>query len=1037
MPHYTQSHISHISKGGGVESFNENSRVKIPALLTLARLGFSYLSLKGNTQSQFDKTSNIFLPSFFKSLQSLNPTLLESNLPSILSSIQNILFYDDLGLAFYESLTKGLSNHNTESQNTLKLIDWQNPSNNTFEMVTELPYGRDSKGSFRPDITLFINGLPLAFIEVKKPNNEQGIQAEIERAKDRFNNKSFKPYFNLTQIIVYSNNLEYDESELMPLSGAFYSTSYSLKINHFREERAETDQLFNLKELDSSIRDEILRDTNAQAIAQSSEFHTNTELNTPTNRLLVSLFSHKRLLFLLYYGIAFIRDKDIQRHILRYPQFLAMQAIKDKLSIWERSDDTKSQSLPLKRGIIWHTQGSGKTALSYYLTRFLRNFYQHKNIITRFYFVTDRIDLCAQAKSEFTKRELYVKEISSKQDFIDELTSSSIHNNEGKDEIICVNIQKFSEDAVSVPNLYNITIQRVFFIDEAHRSYNEKGSFLAYLFSADKNALFLSLTGTPLLATGNKVSSKEIFGEYFHIYYYNASIKDGYTLRLIKEDIQTSYKENLSNAIKNLEIPKGLIQSSDIYTHKSFIAPLLDYIVNDFSTSRKVLDESIGAMVVCQSAKQAKALYQSSLETSNEHNLKTALILHDEPDSDKHRESFKRGEIDILFVYNMLLTGFDAPRLKKLYLHRDIKAHNLLQTLTRVNRPYKNFHYGYVVDFANIDKTFEDTNKAYWNELQQELGEFSEQYNLLFKSPSEIKQELDSINEVLFGYDKDNKEIFTKQISKLKKEELKSLQQALINAKELYNYIMLSKQDNLKNSLDFATLKALLQIIEERLSLLRYEELISTEQIPTHTLESALENLAFIFKQSSKNELLFVDNDFIEKINHIGNEFSKNQDKKDKAYTTLFEELQALLKKKDIAPTQEHIKALQTESAKLLEQIQSLNAANDRLCAEYNGDSKFMRLHKRLLEKAESEHIEQLTNTALRKYLMPIKESLDDFVSNNTNILEQESYFIKESKSLTKSQREALFKLYSKDSSQSLFALITQEYLNQYKGDSA
>ncbi|XAM17915.1 hypothetical protein V3I05_09540 [Helicobacter mastomyrinus] len=90
----------------------------------------------------------------------------------------------------------------------------------------------------------------------------------------------------------------------------------------------------------------------------------------------------------------------------------------------------------------------------------------------------------------------------------------------------------------------------------------------------------------------------------------------------------------------------------------------------------------------------------------------------------------------------MLLTGFDAPRLKKLYLCREAKEHNLLQTLTRVNRPYKNFHYGYVVDFADIDKEFDKTNKAYWDELSNELDDEKETYSKLFKTQEEIAQEL-------------------------------------------------------------------------------------------------------------------------------------------------------------------------------------------------------------------------------------------------------------------------------------------------------
>src|SRR5690606_41265612 len=107
----------------------------------------------------------------------------------------------------------------------------------------------------------------------------------------------------------------------------------------------------------------------------------------------------------------------------------------------------------------------------------------------------------------------------------------------------------------------------------------------------------------------------------------------------------------------------------------------------------------------------------------------------------------------------MLLTGFDAKRLKKLYLGRIIRKHNLLQALTRVNRTYKDFRYGYVVDFADIRKEFDETNKAYFDELQSELGDEMEHYSNLFKSREEITQEIEHIKDVLFRFNIENAEI--------------------------------------------------------------------------------------------------------------------------------------------------------------------------------------------------------------------------------------------------------------------------------------
>ena len=151
------------------------------------------------------------------------------------------------------------------------------------------------------------------------------------------------------------------------------------------------------------------------------------------------------------------------------------------------------------------------------------------------------------------------------------------------------------------------------------------------------------------------------------------------------------------------------------------------------------------------------------------------------------RDSFKAGKVDLLFVYNMLLTGFDAPRLKKLYVTRVIKAHNLLQALTRVNRTYKNFRYGYVVDFADIQREFDKTNQDYFAELQSELGDEMEHYTNLFKTKEEIAADIRQIKDVLFRYDTANAEVFSQQISKISdRKTMLEVTKALNNARDLY-----------------------------------------------------------------------------------------------------------------------------------------------------------------------------------------------------------------------------------------------------------
>ncbi|MCK4945459.1 MAG: type I restriction endonuclease subunit R, partial [Alphaproteobacteria bacterium] len=714
--------------------FNEDSRVKIPCILHLTRLGYNYLSLKN---AEFNEETNIFTSIFTQSIAEINEGIEAHDIDRLLEDVKLALENEDLGKAFHEMLTENSG---------LKIIDFKNFDRNHFHVVTELTY-KNGDEEFRPDITLLVNGMPLVFIEVKKPNNKDGVLAEHKRINQRFQNPKFRRFVNITQLMVFSNNMEYDNDSSQPIEGAFYASSSYQKptFNYFREEH-ELDLFVLLKPEDDILENEILKDNNLNVIKHSPEFITNKDQNSPTNRICTSLFSRDRLSFLLQYAFAYVNETDgLHKHVMRYPQIFATKAIQQKLEEG------------IRKGIIWHTQGSGKTALVYYNVRHLIDYFQKKSIIPKFYFIVDRLDLLTQAHREFTSRGLIVHSINSRDEFAKDIKSIGvIHNLSGKPEITVVNIQKFQDDPdVVKAEDYDVNVQRIYFLDEVHRSYNPKGSFLANLTQSDTNAIKIGLTGTPLL--GNDYNSRTLFGNYIHKYYYNASIADGYTLRLIREEIASNYKMELQKALNEIEVLEGDIDKKFIYAHSRFVEPMLKYIIKDFENSRITFgDNSISGMVICDSSNQAKKMFEifedkyavvnDKSDVAFQKVKSAALILHDigtKEDRKNKVEDFKAGKIDFLFVYNMLLTGFDAKRLKKLYLGRVIKRHNLLQALTRVNRTYKNFRYGYVVDFADIRKEFDATNKAYFDELQEELGDEMEHYSNLFKSKEEIEQEIE------------------------------------------------------------------------------------------------------------------------------------------------------------------------------------------------------------------------------------------------------------------------------------------------------
>jgi type I restriction enzyme, R subunit len=1022
-------------------AFNEDSRVKIPALLHLCRLGYQYISRK----DQFYRVgeSNIFPEIFMESLERINPSATQQEIAKHLQEITLKLDYDDLGRDFYKSLI---------ATSGIKLIDFKNFENNSFHVTTELTC-RNGDEEFRPDITLLINGMPLVFIEVKKPNNKEGVIAERNRINSRFKNKKFKRFVNITQVMIFSNNMEYEDGVIEPIQGAYYATAANkdLHFNYFREE-----ENLNLTHLLKSENEDnenfILKDNNVEVIKHSPEFLTNKHYHTPTNRLLTSLLSKERLSFMLNYAITYVEEehdgiKEIQKHIMRYPQLFATKAIEEKLN------------KGVTKGIIWHTQGSGKTALAFYNVKFLTDYYQKKNVIPKFYFVVDRIDLAIQAASEFANRGLRVNMVGSRTEFVKDLqTISAIHNASGDAEISVVNIQKFSEDAVALTDVnYDINTQRIYFLDEAHRSYNPKGNYLANLINSDKQAIKIALTGTPLLKQVVKeYDSKLLFGDYIHRYYYNRSIADGYTLRLIREGIDTVYKMQMKEILEQIEVLYGDIKKKDVYAHPKYVAPLLDYICDDLIKFRKD-DSSLGGMVVCDSSDQARELflhfeYRFGKQETDTANLKmvaedapeyqkkgekltAALILHDENDKTIRKDlikAFKHGEVDLLFVYNMLLTGFDAKRLKKLYLTRVIKDHNLLQTLTRVNRPYKKFRFGYVVDFADITSAFKRTNQMYFDELQLELGDEMESYSMLFKSEDEILADISAIKETLFHYDTTNAEIFRVQVSEIRdKKVLHQLIKALNDAKELKNIIRLQGHDELLKQIDFFKLNQLLNEAKNQLEKLNQVEALQNQSDTVNILNTALEDIFFIFTKISEAELVIAD-ELKNQLRRTREALLDNFDPKDPHFISLREELERIFKNKNLDEvSQEEMKENIMLLQSIYDKVKELNRKNDLLKAKYDHDEKYVRVHKRLIEKGGM----SLSELQLHEALQTIKHATDEQLVRNSRLTEHEAYFTDYLMQLVvKELKQERNMNLDFATAKSINILIANEYFNQFTG---
>lgn len=961
----------------------EDARVKIPALVHFTRLGYKYMSIKDKTRGlDYDPETNIFYALFTEAINRINGMEIDVDYAKkIIEEIKIKLDNDDLGKSFYQLLRDGI--------NGIQLIDFNINSRNdknSYVVVTELPY-ESGDDNFRPDIIILINGMPLSFVEVKRQNNREGILAERERMTRRFANPIYKKYANITQFTVFSNNNEYDDADIEPIQGAFYASSNygRMFFSKFREQRAdELKRLIN--NIDSVTEQLILEDNNLISIKGTPEYQTSISVDSPTNRILTSLYVPERIIFMLHYGLCYKTTTDkngitaIEKHIMRYPQFFATLAIRDKLN------DS------VKKGVIWHTQGSGKTALAFSNVHYLRDYFQTNGKIAKFYFVVDRIDLATQAKNEFEARGLRVVLVDSKETFKSNIASVGEDDKSGKTTINVVNIQKFSAESITQKSDYNVNVQRVYFMDEAHRSYNPKGSFLANLMASDRDAVMIALTGTPLIGDG--YNTKDIFGNYIHKYYYNQSIADGYTLRLIREEIETSYKARIKATLEQLEIQMGAFKKQDVYAHPKFVSDMVDYIVMDFQKGRVAMDNSIGAMIVCDSAAQAREVD----EQLNRINAYThALVLHDEgtkQDRKDIQEDFKKGNIDILVVYNMLLTGFDAPRLKKQYLARMIKAHNLLQTLTRVNRPYRDYHYGYVVDFANIKEEFDKTNKAYFEELQNELGDEVQNYSDIFKSKEDIEKDLQNIRNQLFLYDTDNIVSFINQINAIdEKSTLLNLKKALEDYKILSNLIRLFGYDELSECFDIAKSIQLLNEVNNRISIINFKRNIQDSEDMSSVLNMALDQIDFQFRKVSEEELVIADV-FRNALEKTRRELVERcLDPKDPEYISLLDELKRIFKKKNIEElTADEMKKMTDELEVLRKKAEKRNREDLMLAAKYNGDVKFMRTHKRIMSSPPP------IGDAITVFriLLNVKDLADNKIAHNENILDNQPYFYKE-----------------------------------------
>lgn len=975
--------------------FNEDTRVKIPTTIQFLRLGYNYQSLK---DADIDFNTKIFINRFKPAIEKINDKSFSmSEIIDILNEIHSVIKNNDLGKEFYTWLINPLEK--------VKLIDFDNIENNDFAVVDELPFtihDGTEDGSFRPDINILINGIPLAFLEVKKPNNEGGIQKEFDRMiNKRLQNIDYKKFFNMIQFVSFSNNMEYEEEndDIEDIkAGSFYTTpnGNNTSFSFFREDDPMYLINYSYKDIDDETIKFVMKDCGYNIKeTETPEFEENMKATTPCNSFVTSVFDKERFLYFLRYGMIFIDDTVPQKHIMRYPQFFATRKIIERLESGG------------KGGIIWHTQGSGKTGLAAFSNRIITDYYAKKNINARIFFIVDRIDLLIQASTEFKNRGFNVINCKDKNDFAKELNKplSTNINSDSIGEICVVNIHKIMEDnkMPEVKNEYNANIQRVFFIDEAHRSYSMKGEFYKNLMTCDTDGVFIALTGTPILSKKERSNLK--FGDYIHKYFYDKSIADGYTLKIKKENIDTVARTEIKN---NLDIEDKQLDDKDIFESDAYVNALGSFIEKDFINFRlENTDNTIGGMIVCRTNLQARKVHKWFEENSK---LKTGLVITDNEDvaqskiNKNNQLEFRKTLVpDILIVNFMLTTGYDVNRLKKMYLLRGPHAQSLLQTISRVNRPYKSpngkvYKYGYIVDFVDIEAEYDRTIDAYIKELEEDLndnGEDEGSLSGLIVDKEDINKKYHSyVDELENIVSTDNLEKYSKQISYFNKETLLKIRRLLNGIKECKTEFVLSRAMDYASQIDSDKNNKLLRLTQNRIDFINLStnsvemmDVISDEEVVKILYEFiktkiVIMNLGELEGTDPKIQM------FTRVVNKIQSEIKNNKNKKDIKIKKLDELLSEIFEKLSISDLS-NIDELTDELEKALQQAMEINNENEKLAQTYGGDYGFLKTYQDLVDLHP-----EIDAKDIQRVLQIVYKDIEDVLDSEMIIVQGRKNFI-------------------------------------------
>ena len=791
-------------------NFDEARQSQLPFIELLLNMGYTYISTEEALKQRGGDTSNFILADIAtEKLMEINGyevdgteyKFSEKDIRDAIDELEHIQYEGliDTAQKIYNIImpTSGgktikVNHSGKKVSKNFRFIDFQNPKNNSFHVIAE--FVASGKQNIRPDIVCFVNGIPFAVIENKK----SGIGvAEALNQMNRNQGPEYCPkLYTYTQLLVGTNGKDLQ----------YGTTGTPNKFYAVWKEKGIDEELLNgeiskliQKEISEEIYKQVLQDLNGYTDGHKQR---TDRLPTEQDRGVFSLFEPKRLLDLTKNYILF--DAGIKK-LSRYQQYFAIHKMLKRV---EEKEKTEYGITRRKGGLVWHTQGSGKSLT---MVMFVKALIEDPHILNpRVIIVTDRRDLDKQIKDTFKNCNLKkeVIQATSGQNLIDLIKDKNL-------SVVTTLVQKF-ESAAKKGTGFIDTDENIFvLIDEAHRSQNGVANF--EMGRIIPNACYIGFTGTPLMK--DEKESWRKFGGYIDKYTIDDALTDNIILPLIYEGRYVDLIQNAEQIDRHVKrITEGLndkqkkelqryIGSKIIKNNPQRIVEIAFDIEKHFISNFQ--NTGLKAQIVAPS-KYSAILFQKFFETRG--NIRTAVIISDEHEDgdeenlhkkevvaylegvrknhssvDKYEkdvvESFKYNDdgIEVIIVCDKLLTGFDAPRNTVLYLAKDLRDHNLLQAIARVNRLFENKKEkpktaGYIMDYSENAKNINTAMKLFGNydendvkgtliDVAEKIQELEQSYSLVHDLFKEVKGSSDDEVYLQFLADKPKRETFYKTLN--------------------------------------------------------------------------------------------------------------------------------------------------------------------------------------------------------------------------------------------------------------------------------